>query len=298
MRIASRTLQDDIVRQIQQLGTSQARLQAQVATGQRITRPEDDPAAAGRVLNHQSDLRRVDQFTRNADRALALSQASFSGLTNLKKLSDRAGEIATLGQGAASAEAMDAYAAEVNQLLEQMLQLGNAKLGNDHLFAGAQVDAAPFAATRDAQGRITAVAYAGDAVQTAIPLSDTASVSPFTSGATNAGVRDLMNELVALRDALSARDPAAVSAAQAGLVAGEDLLVSALAEHGAVQLRIEVNRAQQQAHGDDIVKLVTTETSVDLPDAIVRLNQAQTAYQAALQSSANIMQLSLLDYIR
>ena len=33
-------------------------------------------------------------------------------------------------------------------------------------------------------------------------------------------------------------------------------------------------------------------------DAIVRLNQAQISYQAALQSSASIMKISLLDYIR
>jgi flagellin-like hook-associated protein FlgL len=31
---------------------------------------------------------------------------------------------------------------------------------------------------------------------------------------------------------------------------------------------------------------------------MVKLNQAQTAYQAALQSAANIMHLSLLDYIK
>ena len=35
-----------------------------------------------------------------------------------------------------------------------------------------------------------------------------------------------------------------------------------------------------------------------LPLTIVRLNQSQTAYQAALQSAANIMRISLLDYIR
>jgi flagellar hook-associated protein 3 FlgL len=250
------------------------------------------------VLNYQSELRRVDQFTRNADRAIEISQASFAGLSDIKKISDRAAELGTLGQGAASPDAMDAYATEVNQLIEQLVQLGNSKLGNDHLFAGALVDQPPFAATRDAQGRVTAVAYAGDATQTAIPLSDTASVSPFTSGATNLGLRDLMNQLVALREALTANDTAGVAAAQAGLVAGEDMLVSALAEHGAVQLRIEVNRAQQQTHGDNLATLISAETNLDLPETIVRLNQSQTAYQAALQSAANIMRLSLLDYIR
>ena len=50
MRIASNTLQDNIVRQIQQLGLQNSKLQSQVASGQRITQIEDDPSAAGRVL--------------------------------------------------------------------------------------------------------------------------------------------------------------------------------------------------------------------------------------------------------
>ena len=44
--------------------------------------------------------------------------------------------------------------------------------------------------------------------------------------------------------------------------------------------------------------LVSNEASVDLPTTIVKLNQTQTAYQAALSSAAKVMNLSLLDYIK
>jgi flagellin-like hook-associated protein FlgL len=37
---------------------------------------------------------------------------------------------------------------------------------------------------------------------------------------------------------------------------------------------------------------------VDLADALVRLNEIQNAYTAALQSGATLLQTSLLDYIR
>lgn len=298
MRIASNTIQDNIVRQIQQLGVRSARLQTQVATGQRIAQADEDPAAAGRVLNHQSELRRVDQYDRNATRALEITQATFAGLRNIKTISDRAGELATLGRSPTSPEALQAYAAEVNQLIEQLLQAGNAKLGNDHLFAGTAVDAAPFTATRDANGNVTAVSYDGNTNQVSIPLSEVASVSPFSTGATNQGIRDLLNQLVSLRDALESGDSAGIAAAQDSIINGEDTFVSALAALGAVEMRVEVNRAQQQSRGDNLVNLVSSETAVDLPETIVRLNQSQVAYQAALQSSASIMRISLLDYIR
>jgi flagellar hook-associated protein 3 FlgL len=298
MRIATSTISDNLVRQIQQLGTSQAKLQAQVAGGQRITQPEDDPAAMGRVLNLSSEQRSTAQYARNADRALELSQASTSGLQQIKKLSDRATEIGVLGAGAAAPEALQAYSAEVNQLIEQAVQLGNTRFGNDYLYAGTAVDAPPFTAVRDAQGQVTSVSYAGNASQSAVSLSDTASITPGTSGATNQGLADFLNHLVALRDSLRTGNTAGVSTAQAGLITTEDGLVSSIAEQGAVQMRIEVNQSQQQDRLTDLEKLVSSEVDADLPTTIVHLNQTATAYQAALQSSASIMRISLLDYIK
>ena len=298
MRIATNTIQDNILRQIQQLGVQSSKLQTQVATGQRILDASDDPAATARVLNQQSELRRVDQFDQNATRALEISQATFAGLRDVKEISDRAGELATLGRSPTSPDALMAYSAEVNQLIEQLLQVGNTRLGNDYIFAGTAVDAPAFSATRDVNGNVTAVTYDGNTDQASIPLSEVASVTPSSSPATNQSIRDLVNQLVSLRDALAANDSAGIETAQTALINGEDTFVTALAATGAVQTRIEVNRAQQLNRGDNLVELISSETTVDLPEAIVRLNQSQVAYQAALQSAANIMKISLLDYIR
>jgi flagellar hook-associated protein 3 FlgL len=298
MRIVNNTVSDNFIRQIQQLGTTQTKLQSQVASGLRITQPDDDPAAVGRVINLQAQARALDQFSRNATRALDLSQASYSGLQQLKKISDRATEIGTLGSGALNPESRAAYAAELNQLIEQALQLGNSRLGNDYLYAGTAVDQPPFVATRDAAGDITTVSYAGNSAQAPIPLSETATVTPTTSGATNTSLGDFLNHLVALRDALRANDATALTAAQTALIGTEDILVSALAEHGAVQMRIEASQQQQAGLAENLAGLISAETEADLPSTIVKLNQAQTAYQAALQSAASIMRTSLLDYIK
>jgi len=298
MRITTNTLSQNIVRQIQQLGTQQAKLQTQVATGQRIFQPEDNPTAVGRVLGLESEQRRLAQFANNAGRALEVSQATFAGLQQIKKVSDRATEIGTLGTGVIGTDASRAYASEVDQLLEHTLQLANTRFRNDYLFAGTAVSAAPFTATRDAAGKVTAAAYAGNSDRSAIQLSENSTIMPGSTGDTNLGLRDFINQLVALRNALSTGDSPGVVAAQTSLIASEDRLVSSLAEHGGVQIRIEANRAQQLQRGDNLETLISGETDADMPSTIVRLNQSQTAYQAALQSAANIMRISLLDYIQ
>jgi flagellar hook-associated protein 3 FlgL len=298
MRIATNTVSEGIVRQIQQLSSQQARLQTQVATGQRILQPEDDPAAVGRVLNLQSERRQIDQYASNADRALQIAQASYSGLNSIKTISDRATELGTLGTGALGPEAMKAYGSEVNQLIEQALQFANTRFNGDYIYGGTAVDSPPFTATRDASGKIVSVTYAGNTAQASIPLSEATSIAPGTTGATNSGLSDFLNNLIALRDGLNAGDSAAVETSRTGLAQSEDLLISAIADNGGVQTRIEASRSQQADRMTSLDSLVSSETDADMPSTIVKLNQAQTAYQAALQSAANIMRLSLLDYIQ
>jgi flagellar hook-associated protein 3 FlgL len=298
MRIASNTINDTMVRQIQQLMTDQAKLQLQVSSGRRITQPEDDPAAVGRVLNLQTEQRQLAQYTSNSSRALTLVQTSFSGLQGLKRVSDRAGELATLGTGALSTDSMRTYGNEVDQLLEQALQLANSRSGGDYIYGGTAVDAPPFVATRDADGKIISVAFNGNTDQASIPLSEATSVSPSTSGPTNTGIGDFLTNLVALRDALISTDVDAVRAAQPALLDGENLIIAAMADSGGIQTRIEAAQAQQKDRVMSLETLVSSESSVDLPTTIVKLNQAQTAYQAALSSAAKVMNLSLLDYIK
>lgn len=298
MRVATNSVSDTIVAQLQLLNGQQAKLQNQVGTGLRISQPEDDPAAMARVLNLNGESRDLAQFTSNANRALEISQSTFGALRQLKKVSDRATEIGTLGTGAQDPASRQAYAAEINQLLEQAVQLANGRLRNDHLFGGTAVDTPPFAVTRDAAGEIAAVAFVGNTAQATIPLSETAGVTPGADAATTSGLTGFLNHLVSLREALQAGDASALTATQTGLVATEDVLISALAQHGAIQLRIEVNQEQQKDRAENIGQLVSAETSTDLTTTVVKLSQAQTAYQAALQSASNIMKQSLLDYLR
>lgn len=298
MRIATNSISDGIISQIQQLTSQQAKLQGEISSGQRISQPEDDPAAVGRVLNLESEGRRVTQYGSNAASALETAQASFSGLSGIKKVSDRAGELATLGVGVMGSTAMKAYATETNQLLEQAVQAANTQFNGNYIYAGTAVNSAPFSVTRDSSGQITSVSYAGNSAQAAIPLSEATSVTPSTSGTTNAGLATFINNLVSLRDALNSGSPAAVSAAQPGLTTSENLIISAIADNGGVQMRIEAAQAQQAERSTSINQLISSETSADLPSTIVKLNQNQTAYQAALQSATIIMKLSLLDYIK
>jgi flagellin-like hook-associated protein FlgL len=71
-----------------------------------------------------------------------------------------------------------------------------------------------------------------------------------------------------------------------------------MAKNGALQSRLENTLSSAKDENLALEHEISNRADVDLAEAIVRLNQQQTNYQAALQSAGSIMNLSLLNYIR
>src|SRR5450432_2701936 len=114
MRVASLSTTDRIIQQIDSLNTQQATLQTEVSTGQKITNPEDNPSGFNTALTLEDDLSTIQQYAKNSTQALTVAQASSSGLTSLQTVSNRAGELATLGTGTLGPSAMQSYGTETN----------------------------------------------------------------------------------------------------------------------------------------------------------------------------------------
>jgi flagellar hook-associated protein 3 FlgL len=298
MRVPSSTISDTVAMQLQKLFARQTQLQTEIATGQRLTDPSDDPAAISRLLKLGAQKQDLQQFMRNEGRAMQISQSVFGGLSGLKTISDRAGELGVLGGGAIGSDSYKAYAAELNLLIEEAVQGGNTRLGTEYLFGGTKTDAPPFEATRDASGNVTSVNYVGAANGAAMQTSEGTVISPFTNGTVNSQLGDFINHLVALRDALTNEDPAAVQAASGTLHGSEDDLLVAISGVGAVQTRLEADSAQNSARFTGLEKLISQDADADLAQTVVKFQQAQNAYQAALQSGAQVVHLSLLDYLQ
>ena len=111
--------------QLESLATKQARLQSQAATGQRFRTPSEDPRATRKVLELQQETRRLNQYNENIDLSSEKLNSVYGAIQALKKVSDRAGELAAMVDDMKSKDQLAAYRQEVNQLIEQSVQIGN-----------------------------------------------------------------------------------------------------------------------------------------------------------------------------
>lgn len=297
MRVTSNSFPNNLVNQLQRLTGNVAVLQNQTATGQRITQPSDDPAAAVRVLNFQAERSRIAQYQRNAQRAQDIVNATVGQVRNLVDVSDRASEIVTLTSDVLGTDALRTYAAEINELIEQSLVAANTNFNDEPIFGGTTANTRPFVAVLDGSGRITGINYTGAANSAEFQISDGSRLTPFTDGATNLQIRDFLNNLVALRDQLETGVTANVKALAPQLETSEDNLITLLSGRGALQQRLEIETRQNNSRYSDLAVQVSRDADADLAQTIVELTQNQNAYQAALMSAGKILDHSLLNYI-
>jgi flagellar hook-associated protein 3 FlgL len=297
MRVTTNSFPDNLVYHLQRVSGRMTTLQEQAATGQRLIDPSDDPAAAVRVLNYQSERGQILQYYRNAQRAQDIITATTSEVRNLMSASGRANEIISLSTDLTGTEALSAYGTEVNQLLEQGLVNANANFNDEPLFGGTSGNTRPFTATRDANGNITSITYDGSATTAEFQVADGSRVSPYVSADKNLQIRDFLNNLVALRDALNTGDAATVKTQATPLQGSEDDLINMISGQGALQQRIDVEITQNSTRYSDLAEQISREADADLSQTVVQLTQTQNAYQAALMSAGKILNQSLLDYL-
>jgi flagellar hook-associated protein 3 FlgL len=311
MRVSANSFSDTLINQLGNLAVRQARLQSQAATGQRVRLPEDDPVSLRRALDLNTEFSSTGQYSRNIARQLELAQASFSGIKGIKTLSDRAGEIATQVDDLKSPEELQFFAKEVTEMIKQAVHVMNATNRGDAIFGGTMADRPPFVMTLDANNNVTSVTYQGNITLAETEISDGVTITTQALGenSTGAGPRglvsdsrsgaDLFNHLISLQNNLLSGNIAAVAAVDRGNLANDESnILYHISSNGAIQSRLEATNALVRDRGLAIEGQVSKEVDADLAQTMVKLNQTQTAYQAALQSGARAMSLSLMDYLR
>jgi flagellar hook-associated protein 3 FlgL len=126
------------LRSIQLLHQLTQRTQRQIASGQRILTPSDDPISALRALEMRDALSRLDQFNRNGSIVTNRLQDEEVALEGINNTLQRVRELALQANNATQSDETRALlAVEMRQHLDQLVQLANQKDGNGRfLFAG------------------------------------------------------------------------------------------------------------------------------------------------------------------
>lgn len=170
MRVADKMNFEQVKSSLAKNRAEVADLQTKAATQKRVTRPSDDPIAASRVLSARTDITTGQQFMKSIEQAKTFLEYGEQSLAELTDVLNRAKELALAQANDASSNDISrrATAAEIEQLFQQVVQIGNRKLGDRFLFAGFKTTRAPF----DSEGN-----YRGDSGEIKISIQKEGAIS-------------------------------------------------------------------------------------------------------------------------
>jgi len=294
MRISTRMLSDTLINNLQANLQRLEQTQNELSSGKRLRKPSDDPAAVGRALIYRTDLATGNQYLSTIQSSLDWLNANETALASMTENLQRVRELAVQGgNDTLDQNGMADIAAEVDQLLQHMVSLGNADLRGQRLFAGLKTDANPF--TLNA-GPPTTVTYNGDAGQMVREIDRGVTVTINIPGSTF--LPAAFTALTNLRDHLRAADSAAVRADISSVDAALGGVLAARGNVGALTNRVQAAQDRQEGLNAEIQKLLSNVEDTDFTDAITRAAAQENVYKAALGVGAKAIQSSLLDYLR
>jgi len=307
MRVTTGMFYNDLLQNIQQNLEPMLNSQEELSTGLRMNKPSDDPADLGTVMSLSSILAQNNsEATALTTRQSRLSETD-SALGQATTILNRVQTLIEEADNTTSNSSDNSdIAQEVLQLLKEMVDTANSTRGTgpgENFFT---FDSSTNTVSNAGSPTVSADTISHDTVDpnaifwnTGVVSGGTASgagssSTSTTSDYTNPGVfqviQNVYNDLSTNNTGQFTTDLTQVADAASWITAQR-------AQVGAVENRLTSLQTQITNQNQNLTQLMASFRDTDVESATVRFSQEQATYQAALATSAKVMQISLTNYL-
>jgi flagellar hook-associated protein 3 FlgL len=305
MRITTSMLQRNVLADLNSVSDKLSKLQMKSASGKEISRPSDDPYHAARAMALRQSLEGNRQYQRNVQDAQGWATMTEDGLDDITSNVSLARDLLVQASTDSSdPAARQAIAAQMGQLIEAIKQ-GAAKTYNgSYVFAGSETSVRPYVAGADD------TYHGNEGGFNPAVVGIVREIGPGVTMTINSIGRDVLGDgqaagddklLHVLRDAvdhLNAADGASLRADLSRLDSNLDHILEARAANGARSQRLETALGRLQQTEETTLGQLSDTEDADIAETLIQLNSQTAAYQAALRAGANLIQSSLMDFLR
>lgn len=269
-------------------------LQNQLATGQRIRRPSDDPVNASKTLKLRSDLSTNEQYLRNIDNGISWLNITETALRDIGDSLQRARELTVRASShTMNADNRAAVADEIEQIQRHILQVSNSTYAGRHIFAGHRTD---YPAFSQAAGAITFNGNAGEIVFE-VSLGSRIPVN-VSGGPSGLDLEGLYSTLESLRNALDSPTVVPVDHFLTSIDNSFRTIMAHRSAVGAKTNRFEMIRARLEDSEVNFTELLSRTQDADIAEVMMNLREAEAVYNASLATGARIIVPTLVDFLR
>ncbi len=304
-RITTSMVQRNVLSDLNSLSNKLARTQAKAASGKEITRPSDDPFNTARAMGLRQAMDGNTQYQSNIDDAKGWQDATETALSGMNDYLKVAHDL--IIQGATDTSdptSRNAIAQQIDQIINGLKETANATYNGSFLMAGTATDVAPYAQGTDDTykgndaGLDPAVPGVLREIGPGVTMSINTTAHEVLGDGPGSGDGKLLDVLRGVADHLRANDGTALKADIGLADKNLDTLLTARSRNGARTNRLDAASSRiDQIQGALTQQLSDTEDA-DFTKTMIDFNSQSVAYQAALKAGANIVQSSLMDFLR
>ena len=313
MRVTQSMLSSNMLRNLSNSYSKMGKLQNQINSGSKITRPSDDPVIAVKGIGYRTNLNKVEQYQRNMGEVENWLDTSDDTLDHVGIALIRVQELVTQAASDSNTpEDREKLKNEIDQVKLQIRDLANTKVGEKYLFSGTNTLSPVFG--KNATGDVT---FAGE------DLTDGAATTISDSIAANTGYKnsveievydgvnlnvntnavgmfaeidDLLTNIQ--NDLSTGADSTTIGSRLTTISDAQNKLLENRADIGARQNRVEMMINRLATQEVVVTKQLSDNEDVDYEKAITEMITQESIHQAALSVGAKIIQATLVDFIR
>lgn len=301
MRITNNMLVNNMIYHIGNNLSRMETYQERLTTGKKIAVPSDDPVVAARALKLRTDVSQIKQHKTNVQDAMSWLEITESALSNVGDILQRARELAVQGSSStATADDTRKIEQEVQQLRQQLIQIGNSTYAGRYIFSGFKTDTKFI---KD-DGTFNVEVNSDESIVFEIGISDNINVNVLGGDLFNGGGDAASGDkgrLISTMDdfisALNTGDHELIGDAIANLDLEINNLLRIRANVGARYNRLELTSNRLDKDEINFTALMSENEDVDQAENIMLLKSEENVYKASLSGGARVIQTSLVDFL-
>lgn len=318
-RVTSNTMSSQSLYYLEQNMSSLSDLQQKMSSQQNINKPSDDPVGLTSLLNLNTTMAADTRYSSNIDTALTETNTSDTVLTNMTNLIQRAQELTTEASNFTNnQDGRNAIATEIDQIINQLVQLGNTDIGGKYIFGGFQTNTPPFTRSGDnityngtpstsawqrtaevSQGIEVPININGDNLLGHATVATAGPPLPVTFTPDSQGIFETLVNLK--QDLQAGGDPnqlSEISKRLDDLTTGLNTVLGQQASIGAITNRLTMTQSRLSDRKSVLTQQYASIQTIDMPSTVANLNQEQNIFQASLSVTGRLLSTSLLDYLK
>lgn len=255
MRVSTNMLTFNFMTSLNSSLERQNSLQEKLSDGKAIHRPSDDPVRTVRSLRFNINLRENEQYTQNVKDAMSWLETTDGAMSDLSSLTIKAKELVVKAANPNPDVALKAIGQELDGIINQMIQIGNTKIGDRYVFAGQNDKIQPFQRrmiTPDNGAPYETVVYTGDSNKISMriqpgsvtPSQDSVNLTgedvfgpltPVTENGKTIPTAGILNNLLQIKNALMGNQPSPKS----NPIGGDITMAAGQKDFNAFTLRVD-----------------------------------------------------------